>query len=337
MVRRLLALAACLIPLVLGARQQTVPLAEQVYTDIRVFKGVPASDIIPAMEFMNASLGYKCTDCHNPTDYSEDSEKKAISRRMVAMQREINEKWFKGKLETTCYTCHNGKGHPDGTPIPAGITLRHPPASNPPSVDALIAKHLRTAGAASGAIARVGTLTAPNDLTHKPETLALEYLQAPGGKYRIQTESKLIISDGLKVTYGGLPLDGEPAAIFNRMGRAWRSKTDFAGLEKLAVAGKEKLGGMSVYVVRGSRPASLSTEELYFDATTGLLVRLVNIRRSTIGTVIGSIDYRDYKKVGSVMLPMSVVGTFADGTKWTMSFKTAKISPTVDASKFKPF
>ena len=32
------------------------PMCEDIYTNIKVFKGVPAKDLIPAMEFMSASM-----------------------------------------------------------------------------------------------------------------------------------------------------------------------------------------------------------------------------------------------------------------------------------------
>ena len=42
----------------------SVKLAEQQYKNIKVLKGIPADQVIPAMEFITASLGVECEFCH---------------------------------------------------------------------------------------------------------------------------------------------------------------------------------------------------------------------------------------------------------------------------------
>ena len=141
-------------------------------------------------------------------------------------------------------------------------------------------------------------------------------------------------SDGQLVWYGANPMGGEPANIFGRVGRTWR-EADFKGLERATVAGMDKIGKTNVIVVRATRPATTSTEELYFDTKTGLLVRLVNVRRSTLGSVVTVIDYANYKPIGGVKVPMSEVVTYAGDVEWKMNFKTAKTISASDVS-FKP-
>lgn len=334
--RRLALLVVALVPFVVGIAQSPAPTAEQVFEDVQVFKGVPASDMIPAMQFMSASLGYTCNDCHVPGDYGAPHKNKDEARKMVLMQREINEKHFNGRLEVTCMTCHNQKDHPNGMPLPAGVTRRHVPMSPPPKPADIIAQHLSKAGKFTAAIVRTGTLTGPNDLTHKMETNPLEFIQAPDGKFVAVSGARKFGFDGTTVHYYGGPITDEPAAIFTRIGRTWLREADFAGLSRMQISGTEKVGKTDNIVVQGFRAATSASEELYFDQKSHLLNRLVNFRRSTIGTVVSAIDYSNYKKVGEAMVPMKVVVTYADSSTWTMDFKTAKLDPKVDDAKFKP-
>jgi len=50
------------------SNQQPAPPAEktveQVQKNIKVLNGMPQSQLIPAMNFMSASLGVRCTYCH---------------------------------------------------------------------------------------------------------------------------------------------------------------------------------------------------------------------------------------------------------------------------------
>ena len=126
--------------------EQAEPTCEQVFKNIKVFNGVPASDMIPAMEFMSASLKYQCSDCHNPKDYSEETRMKETTRQMVIMQREINAKNFNNKLEVTCMTCHGGAEHPTATPVPTGVNLRHERLERAPAPEDLFRKHIAAVG-----------------------------------------------------------------------------------------------------------------------------------------------------------------------------------------------
>lgn len=336
-VSRLVLLAFGVVPVILGAQSSPTtpePKCEDVYKNIKVFKGVPASDLVPAMEFMAASLKYRCADCHDPKDYAADNRTKETARNMVLMQRDINAKHFNNRNEITCNSCHGGKEHPAGMPIPNGITLRHERMETPPKAEELFAKHIAAAGTVPPALVRTGTLTADNDETGKPQTDALELVQAPDGKFRLTSPSHKVVSNGKQVWYGGFPMTDEPAAIFGRMGRAWRGDQAFAGLERLTVTGKDKIGKDAVICVRGTRPATSSTEELWFDAKTGLLRRLVNVRRSSLGSVLTAFDYGDFKKVGGVTTPMTVVATFAGGEQWAMRFKSASVRDRANDADF---
>lgn len=310
-------------------------MAEQVYKDIVVFKGYPASDIIPAMEFMSASMNYKCVDCHEPNDYAAPHRNKETTRKMVLMQREINTKNFNGRLEVTCMTCHHKKEHPEGTPVPEGINLQHMRFADPPRASEVLAKHVVAAGPLPAVLIRTGTLTAPNDQTQEEETKPVELIQAAGGKFRLVSGERKFGSDGKQVWYGPYPMTDEPAAIFTRIGRTYFGEGAFAGLERPALTGRDKLGEMSIFAVKGNRPSTQASEEFWFDEKTGLIVRLVNMRPSSVGIVVSAIDYDDYKAVAGSQVPMKVTFIQPTGDRWTLEFKEAKVEKTVDEAIFK--
>lgn len=334
-----MAQVACLVPLTVGAAIQDKPQqdlkCEDVYANIKAFKGVPAMDLIPSMEFMAASMKWECKDCHDTTDFSKETHNIETTRKMIELQRDINAKWFDGRLEVTCMTCHRGEEHPTNLPLPDGTVLRHGRMSNPPKPADLMAKHTAAVGKMPAMLTLNGTLTAPNDATHEVETKPIEFVQAEGGKFKIVSGDRNIVSDGTKVTYYGAELWGEPVFFFQRVGRSWLGEKAFDGLTGHAVAGKDKVGNKDVLVVRSSRASTGSQEELYFDLETGLLLKVVNMKRSSLGTVVTGYEYDQFKLVDGSLVPMRVTLTMAGGQQWVMEFKEAKTSATVDESLFK--
>ncbi len=92
--------------------------AEQVYKNIKSFKGQPASQLIPTMQFMSSSLGVQCEFCHDMKAFDKDTkDEKVTARKMIAMQEGINRTQFKGKREVTCNSCHHGEQHPAAIPL----------------------------------------------------------------------------------------------------------------------------------------------------------------------------------------------------------------------------
>src|SRR5579862_3074948 len=104
--------------------KQEQPLAEQTYKNIQSFKGAKAGDVIPAMHFMTASLKVQCTFCHTEDFASDEKKTKGTAREMIAMQRDINQRYFNGRNQVTCATCHAGHTHPIALPPALGIDVR---------------------------------------------------------------------------------------------------------------------------------------------------------------------------------------------------------------------
>ena len=68
---------------VLAAQPQSVekqPMAEDVFTNVQVLKGIPVSEFMGTMGFFAASLGLNCVFCHVPESL-QDWKKFAVDVR----------------------------------------------------------------------------------------------------------------------------------------------------------------------------------------------------------------------------------------------------------------
>ena len=94
---------------------QTEKKAEEVYKNIQVLKGIPASRVMGAMTRISGFLGVECTFCHVEGDFEKDEKKpKETARTMFKMVRTIATELGNGKV--TCYTCHRGHQEPERMP-----------------------------------------------------------------------------------------------------------------------------------------------------------------------------------------------------------------------------
>ena len=88
--------------------------AEEVYKNIQIFKGLPASRIMGAMQFFARSLGVKCDHCHIQGQFDKDEKPtKLTARKMYKMVRFATDKGAKG---ASCYMCHAGHTQPEPSP-----------------------------------------------------------------------------------------------------------------------------------------------------------------------------------------------------------------------------
>src|SRR5690242_20745193 len=88
--------------------EQKPQMAEEVFKNVQVQKGIPVGEFRSTMGFFSAALGMSCEDCHAANDskwenYALDtSEKKRTARRMIAMMNVINKGYFAGRQVVTC-------------------------------------------------------------------------------------------------------------------------------------------------------------------------------------------------------------------------------------------
>jgi hypothetical protein len=108
---------------------QTTPPApaEQVYKNIQVLKGMPATRVPMVMGVFNRVLGVECTHCHvEGAMEKEDKPAFGTTRKMFEMRNWIAQTQ---KVNVACWTCHRGavspnKGRPEVKDIwPAELKL----------------------------------------------------------------------------------------------------------------------------------------------------------------------------------------------------------------------
>jgi photosynthetic reaction center cytochrome c subunit len=101
-------------------------MAEDVFKNVQVLKGIPVDDFLGTMGIMSAALGFDCSECHvgagtDRVDWAADTQRKVVSRRMVRMVTAINRDNFSGRQMVTCWSCHRGRDRPAVTPAMAVI------------------------------------------------------------------------------------------------------------------------------------------------------------------------------------------------------------------------
>ena len=135
--------------------------AEKVFKNVQSLKGISANEFMATMGFFTASLGESCTYCHleesggNWERYADDNDQKRTARTMIAMVGAINQNFFGGRRELTCYSCHRGMEKPQTTPDLEVVygTPRFPPPDqmvrgdeSAAAVDAIIGKYIDALG-----------------------------------------------------------------------------------------------------------------------------------------------------------------------------------------------
>jgi hypothetical protein len=101
--------------LLLATTQTELPV-ERTKNNIKVLQGLPSSQLIPVMAFMANSLGVTCAHCHVKGYELDEKPAKDAARKMIVLQRAINDQHYGGKLVVTCNTCHQGRVVPAATP-----------------------------------------------------------------------------------------------------------------------------------------------------------------------------------------------------------------------------
>jgi hypothetical protein len=113
--------------------------AAQVYKNIQVLKGIPSDELIPAMQFVAASLGVECSFCHVEHHFDQDDKKpKQTARKMIQMEMTIDGRDFSNQLKVTCNTCHRGTRNPVSVPAIRDTDLAQVPSPPQESPDAIL-------------------------------------------------------------------------------------------------------------------------------------------------------------------------------------------------------
>lgn len=104
-------------PATIWTKDPPLVLAEAVYKNIQIMKGVPAPKLMDAMVNLQRWLGVDCSYCHVPQHPDLDEKPaKQTARKMFLMVRALNHDQFPESNAVTCWTCHRGSPKPQSLP-----------------------------------------------------------------------------------------------------------------------------------------------------------------------------------------------------------------------------
>ena len=341
------------------APESKTPMAEEVFKNVRVLRGIPVDEFMGTMGVFSAALGWSCEDCHGTSDtkwedYALDSSpKKATARRMVTMMSSINQTSFGGRQVVTCYTCHRGSNRPRVTPSLAllygATTLDEPddliqPARDGPSAVQILDKYIAALGGAQRVAGLTSVVAKGTSAGYGPEgTRPIEiFARAPG----LRTTIIHTLDGDSTTTYDGragwIAAPHRPVPVLALTageldGVKLDAELSFPSRIKETLSGwrvgvPAELDDRTMQVVQGSRPGgALAT--FYFDSQSGLLVRLVRYANSRVGRLPTQIDYADYRDVSGIKIPFRLTVTWLDGLE-KIELTDVQVNVPIDAAKF---
>jgi hypothetical protein len=326
-------------------------------------KGITLDEFMGSMGVMAAALGWDCADCHEGagTDrviWEADTPRKVMARKMTEMVAVINKTNFGGVQMVTCWTCHHGRDIP-ATTIALDNLYGPPndekddiiPKDPQPQVTAeqVIDKYIQALGGAQKLASLTSFIT-----TGSQEG----YVDVKGGG-QFQIVAKAPDKRTLQVRFKDAPDRGDQTRAYDgKIGwvttpRALLGEYEVTGTEldglrldaELAFPGQIKqvltnlrigyqdtIDGKAVQVVQGTGPRGLLAT-LYFDAKTGLLVRMLRYGRSPIGRVPSQTDYSDYRDVNGIKFPFKYKFSWLDGRD-NYQITDVKTNVPIDESRF---
>ena len=322
----------------------TLPLLGE-QKNVKELTGLSDFQLVRAMQEMADGLGVGCAFCHvekdKELDFAADGkEEKQRAREMIALTKATNTSTFKGRSTVSCYTCHRGKNHPSGlvplpvAPPPNAEEHEERPKDLPSAAD-LVKKYAD----AIGNVSRWASVRAKGVRESQDGKQSTPFeLEVSNGRYHVVSETprgKMEQAVGATAGWVKAPEAREMNARELELSRdqaAAYTPTDpkDIGTDPKAsrVVGKEKIGDHETYILfTGGGPTA--RQRLYFDATSGLLIRRVVLTDSPVGTIPSQSDFEEWKDVGGTKFPFVVKWSSVD---WRSS-GTRKYSDVTLAAK----
>jgi hypothetical protein len=338
-------------------------LVEQVFKNVQLLRGVPVEEFMETMGFFAASTGLNCSDCHteesgsNWAKYADDTPLKNRTRMMILMVQMINRTSFSGQRMVTCWTCHRGTTHPRVIPDLA-VQYSDMPDTEPDeivanreaSVDPILNKYIDAVGGAQRASALTSFTGKGTYQGFETSFVAVSvdvYAKAPN-----QRATFAHMPDGDSIwAYDGragwlsapqtlrpfplIPLTGDDLAgakidaLMSFPSKIKESLVDWrVGFPEMIDRTKAEVQVIQGRLVAGGLPV-----KLYFDSSSGLLLRYVRYSDSPVGIVPTQVDFSDYRDVDGIKMPYQWVVTWTDGRS-TLIMSELHLNVPIDATKF---
>ena len=302
-----------------GPKPPTDPqprLAETVFQNVQVLKGMPAYQMKSTMQFISGSLGVQCDYCHTVPRFSDDDKKTLqTARKMIQMELAINKANFDGRMVVTCYTCHRGSTKPLATPILSEEAKAKPPQAAGSSTIQLTAnqivdKYVQALGGAA-AIQKLSSLVEKGTIDLGGNVLPLEITaKAPDKRIfvmRFPNGASVTAYDGHSA-WVALPAT-PPRDLYGGDYEGAKLEADFyfplnirKVFTELRMEQPEKINDRETNVIAALNEGKPPVK-LYFDQQSGLLVRIVYYTESPIGLSPTQTDFYDYRDAGGVKIP----------------------------------
>jgi len=330
--------------------------AQPRFRNLQVLKDVPPDQLIPAMQFISASLGVECEFCHVRDAFDkDDKQSKQTARRMIQMMFALDADQFHGERAVTCYTCHRGAAKPVSIPMvdsTAPYVSEARSAANPaaqgrtnlPSANDVIEKYIRAVGGAAAiqnVLSRVesGTVSFgvgpsfPIDIFSKSPSRQAMIVHLAAGDSSTVFDSQ---NGWLKPPAGPVrdmpQADIEGAKLDANLQFPISVEKTFRELKVIRTERISDHDAILLFATNSSGPPL----ELYFDCETGLLVRQLRFGLSPLGLNPTQIDYDEYKTFDGVQVPLHLVITRPNRTLNIHLFQVKQNVPVGDAEFARP-
>jgi photosynthetic reaction center cytochrome c subunit len=342
------------------AQDAGTQMAENVFKNVLVLKGIPVDEFMDTMGMFSAATSLNCISCHTEDSagawekFADDTPLKQTARRMVLMMNNLNRTSFAGERKVTCFTCHNGNQHPrqganlkiqyrDPDDDPNEIQV--PPEGFPdaPTPDAVFNKYIQAVGGAqrAGAITNFVAKGTYSGFDTEHMKLPVEiYSKAPNQRTQILHAlfgEKINVFNG---SAGWFSTADKPVPLIPLTG----GNLDGARIDALVFypthlkeiatnwrVGMATIDEKEVVVVQGT--SNKQDVNLYFDAQTSLLVRMVRYADTIVGKVPTEIDFSDYRDVNGVKLAFKFESIWTDNRTMT-ELSSIQTNTQIDATIF---
>ena len=300
--------------------QATDKPVEQTRKNIQVLKGLPESQLFPAMNFVGDSLGVHCDYCHvKEADKwlweKDDKKNKLVGREMMRMVLELNRTKFDGEPVVTCYSCHRGSTRVERmAPLPPKDFAKealHSDKTVLPEAREVVAKYLTAVGAKADALSKPIVMKGIAERSFGAGPLEIVFKQ-PNKLFAKQTTSQGIIiqaSNGttgwIQTTKSTTQMTAETLRQFNTLLALFNPIKIPDSIMRAEVTGIAKVDDHDTYALTIADNATQSTH-LYFDVESGLLLRIVTVTNTMLGPLNTQRDFNDYRDIGGLKLPFTI-------------------------------
>jgi hypothetical protein len=343
---------------------QAPQMAEQVFKDVQVLKGITVDEFMDTMGMFAAATTKDCTGCHAPEVLSSSRDAFAIStpmiqraRQMTVMMNNINRLYFGNQRRVTCYTCHSADNFPQRVPNLA-IQYGEPPPENPDrmefiaqpervkEIDGIFARYLKAVGGAEAwggvkSFVMAGTY-AGWDTSHVEVPVDF-YAQAPNRFTTVvhrKEGNNIFVFNGTNAWFSGVDAAAPNFVLNYTAGNLTGARIDAIvqvapqmiqkNYQQWEIS-EDAIGDDIVNVLRGTNKGELPVN-FYFNEE-GLLVRLVRWNDTAVGPVPTQFDFSDYRQVGNIRKPFNWVRAWTNN-RVVFRLKDVRLNAPVEASRF---